>query len=83
MFGWCKPRDPARIEKVLDALKVLWLTQPDQRLGQLLENYVFTQGPRDKTTVFLFYQEDDLTLNNIKKKIAETKKQGKDKLPEP
>jgi hypothetical protein len=56
-------RDPKRIDKVLAALGKLWKKHPDQRLGQLLENYVFFEGERgDKTSVRMFYQEDDKTL---------------------
>lgn len=65
-------RDPERIPKILKALEILWKKFPDQRLGQLLENYVFFQGERgDRTSVRLFYQEDDLTENILKKKLKE------------
>ena len=47
-------------------LEQLWLEFPDQRLGQLLENYVFVNGERgDDTSVALFYQEDDETEERI------------------
>ena len=32
-------RDPARIDRILHAIGVLWHAHPDQRLGQLLHNY--------------------------------------------
>lgn len=61
----CKPRDPKRIPQILEELKTLWEKCPDQRLGQLLENYVFLNGERgDKPSIRLFYQEDDTTLHN-------------------
>ena len=64
-------RDPKRIKRILKLLEKLWLKSPDQRLGQLLENYVFFQGQRgDLTSVRLFYQEDDIT-EKILKKIKE------------
>ena len=63
-------RNPDRIDITLEALRKLWNQHPDQRLGQILENYVFYDGKRgDLTSVSLFYQEDDITLANIKKGI--------------
>jgi len=63
-------RDPARIDKILDELKKLWLKNEDMRLGQLLENYVFFRGQRgDKTSCALFYQEDSDTLEIIRKTL--------------
>ncbi len=61
-------RNPERIKEILFELKRLWLKNPDQRLGQILENYVFFEGERgDKTSVAMFYQEDDETLSKLKK----------------
>lgn len=34
-------RDPKRIDRILDKLKVLWKTYPDFRFGQMLINYIF------------------------------------------
>jgi len=60
-------RDVNRIEKVLTELGALWNKYPDQRLGQILENYVFIKGDRgDRTSVTLFYQEDGETLKILK-----------------
>ena len=66
-------RNPERIKRICKKLEKLWLQHPDIRLGQLLENYVFTKGKRGKETCFLFYQEDDetellLDRENIKEK---------------
>lgn len=60
-------RDFNRIDKICDLLKVLWKQHPDQRLGQLLENYVFPsvemkQGGR---TALIFFQEDEETFSRI------------------
>lgn len=56
-------RDPKRIKKIIKELEELWNKYPDQRLGQILENYVFIDGARgDKTSVTLFFQEDSKTL---------------------
>ena len=61
-------RDLKRIPKILKLLEQLWNKSTDQRLGQLLENYVFYQGERgDGTSVRLFYQEDDETERILKK----------------
>jgi len=52
-------RDPKRIDRILDKIRILWNTHDQQRLGQILENYVFFRGKRgDNTSVALFYQED-------------------------
>ena len=65
------PRENSRRERVIKLLKQLWNMNPDQRLGQLLENYIFFQGERgDRTSIRLFYQEDEDTetiLENILK----------------
>jgi uncharacterized protein YihD (DUF1040 family) len=46
-------------KEILKLLRKLWQRYPDQRLGQLLENYVFFEGKRgDLTSVKLFFQED-------------------------
>ena len=68
-----KPRNPQRIPLILDALRTIWEKYPDYRLGQLLENFVFLDGSRgeDKTSVALFAQEDDVTLQNLRKIIKE------------
>jgi hypothetical protein len=59
-------RDVNRIPRIIHDLERLWKQHPDQRLGQLLENYIFTNGKRgDKTSVALFYQEDDFTGEKI------------------
>jgi len=48
-------RDPNRIPHILDEIEQLWQIYPDQRLGQLLQNYVFGRGD-------IFFQEDTETL---------------------
>ena len=34
-------RDPERIDRICDLIKEQWKKMPDQRLGQLLLNFVF------------------------------------------
>jgi len=59
-------------EEILSQLKTLWDRHPLQRLGQLLENYVFFQGERgDKTSVRLFYQQDEETLKILQERKGE------------
>jgi len=63
-------RDINRIDRIIELLRELWKKYPDQRLGQLLENYIFFAGERgDVTSVRLFYQEDDITERILKDKI--------------
>ena len=55
-------RDIKRIKRICKKLETAWSNIPDQRLGQLLENYIFTKGKRgDDTSYMLFSQEDDET----------------------
>jgi hypothetical protein len=69
-----KPRRKERIPEILKALGELWELESDQRLGQLLENYGFLNGEHgDETSRALFYQEDDVTLANLKKVIERMK----------
>ncbi len=59
-------RDPERIKRICEKLEKLWLQHSDMRLGQLLENFVFTHGYRgDVTSLALFYQEDDETEKKL------------------
>ena len=51
-------RDPKRIEPVLAKIRQIWLTYPDLRLGQLLEN-VFPDRE-------LYYVEDDEPLEALR-----------------
>jgi hypothetical protein len=61
-------KDPKRITVIVEELRKLWEKEPDQRLGQVLENHVFTKGNRgDKTSRTFFYQEDDETLAVLRK----------------
>jgi uncharacterized protein YihD (DUF1040 family) len=69
-----KALDPKRIPKILDALKELWELEPDTRLGQLLLIAAFRDTDhRDKTSIEVWAQEDDLTLENLLKKLQSRK----------
>lgn len=61
-------RDPKRIDRILAKLGELWKLYPDQRLGQLIENYVIPTGEmRGPNTCWLFYAEDDVSELNLDK----------------
>ena len=47
-------------KELLESLRKLWEKHPEQRLGQLLENFVFYEDS-------MYHQEDDETLEKIKK----------------
>ena len=51
-------KDVKRIKRIIALLKKAWLTQPDQRLGQLLVN-AFGQD-------ILYYVNDDLIEEALK-----------------
>lgn len=53
-------RDEKRIDVILNEIGRVWHKYPDQRLGQLLSNYVFGHHTD------IFFQEDDTTLENLK-----------------
>jgi hypothetical protein len=50
-------RDPNRIDLICDSIKALWKLHPDERLGQLMENYIF--GCERQTKKCVFHIEDD------------------------
>lgn len=55
-------RDPKRIKRICKLLEKFWNKVPDQRLGQVLSNYIFDND------VDIFYQEDNETedlLNSL------------------
>lgn len=60
------PRDPARIEPMLEALRALWTKYPDLRLGQLVYNAI-SKGSEDRLPPFpeLFYAEDDAAMRGL------------------
>ena len=65
-----KMEKKSRIYRILSKLERLWNKYPNQRLGQLLENYIFLGGERrDATSVKLFYQGDDVTERILEDEI--------------
>lgn len=62
-------RDPARIDSIIEALREAWKQAPDERLGQLLDNFCVGEFdiPRDKWYCSnLRNREDDKWLQAIK-----------------
>lgn len=55
MWLWGTYRDPKRIKRILEKIRILWEDSPDQRLGQFLQN-VFGSTIRDQP---IFFKEDD------------------------
>lgn len=49
-------RDLERIDRICQKLNKIWKEIPDQRLGQLLENYIFGRDSQN-----LWFQDDDCT----------------------
>jgi uncharacterized protein YihD (DUF1040 family) len=50
-------RDPARIDRMLAALKKAWKENPDMRLGQLIVNVAGKNDP--------YFIEDDVTETRL------------------
>lgn len=60
------PRDPQRIDEILNRIKRLWLCYPDLRLGQLMTNAVTPDHD-------LFYVEDEALvafIEDYQKKLS-------------
>jgi len=51
-------RDPARIDRILNLIAVIWRRNPDLRLGQLLSNFAGFEGDP-------FHYEDDETEQKL------------------
>lgn len=63
--GYKKMRDPERIDRICDLLKEVWKKRPDERLGQLLLNYIFGKNaPHD---AYIFHKEDDITEKSLER----------------
>ena len=65
--GDCEMRDPKRIKRICKKLEKIWNTVPDQRLGQLLSNYIFGY----KTDIF--FQEDNISEQILDEIVEEIK----------
>jgi len=54
-------RDPARIPRMLEKLRIIWEDSPDLRLGQLIENARLSSSTKGDT----FNIEDDGLENGL------------------
>ena len=52
---WSEDRDPKRIKRILEKIKILWEDTPDLRFGQFIQN-IFGSAIRDQP---IFFKEDD------------------------
>jgi len=65
-------RDPARIDRIINKLRIAWKNSPDQRLGQLVMNAVaYGAGERIND---IFHVEDEETENGLEKMISKKDK---------
>jgi hypothetical protein len=55
-----QPRDPARIDVILDQIRVIWHAHPDMRFGQLVVNLL------DPAWNKLFNVEDDVLAERLR-----------------
>jgi uncharacterized protein YihD (DUF1040 family) len=67
------PRDPARIDEMLEMLGKLWKRYPDLRLGQLIVNLVSPSSPCSE----IFNREDDKLKEAILARMEENSSESK------
>jgi hypothetical protein len=67
------------IGKIISNLATLWSKHQEQRLGQLLENYVFpsVQTKQGGRTALTFFQEDSDTLKTLQSLNVKEETEGK------
>jgi hypothetical protein len=71
-------RDPGRIDQVLEAIRQVWVTDPDLRLGQLLINAV---RPRDPCPE-LYSVEDTVLVRKVANLIERRRIEGRAAQPD-
>ena len=59
------PRDPERIDRVLELLRAEWLKNPDARLGQMVTNLAASAGWGQDD---VFYVEDTLIEEELRER---------------
>ena len=64
-------RNPERIDRILEKIKILWKKYPDQRLGQLLFNYTRfgTRAEKLGTIKDIFFYGDDSIESDLTKAL--------------
>jgi hypothetical protein len=71
-------REINRIDRMCEKLREIWHESPDERLGQLIENWIILSGNmRGKNTCWLFYKEDDETEKRMDQSLKELKRSKK------
>jgi uncharacterized protein YihD (DUF1040 family) len=61
-------RDPTRIDRILDLLRIYWIDNPDMRLGQIVVNACECESTGELETLFhTFWVEDDVAENGLRK----------------
>lgn len=64
-----KVRDPARIDYILEKLKIYWEANPDLRLGQIVSNIA------SRKACDPFYIEDSILIHMLESDIEELRKE--------
>jgi uncharacterized protein YihD (DUF1040 family) len=66
-------RDPARIDRVLEALSAYWHANPDLRLCQIIGNFANSSGSYDKPEVStrIYNTEDEQVLTYLQSRMKE------------
>lgn len=66
-------RDPNRINRIIEKLRIIWILNPDQRLGQLVMNAV---AHAEENLVYdVFGIEDDETERGLDLMLAKQEKE--------
>ncbi len=63
-------RDPERIDRILELVGRLWKRFPDQRFGQLVDNYIIPSGKPAFELGPLRYEEDDAVEERLKDTLS-------------
>lgn len=64
-----KIRDPARIDYILEKLRIYWEANPDLRLGQIISNIA------SRKACDPFYIEDSILIHMLESDIEELRKE--------
>ena len=68
-------RDPTRIPRIISLLQQLWEIYPDQRFGQLVENYITDGHGQEHDSECIFHIEDDIWEDYLEKCIIKLKRE--------
>jgi len=62
-------RDRKRIKRILSKLQKLWFRNPDMRFGQLLSNYIYSEGD-------ISWNEEDTELESTLDEVLNSKEEN-------